>query len=91
MDIAPGTSTIAWTDVLRDTTLQALIREGVRNNRNLRVAQAPPDVSAIYPDLEKLYIDLHQTPELSRQEVKTAAKLAERFRRPDSSGSTALR
>jgi len=44
-------------------------------------AQTPPDVSAIYPDLEKLYIDLHQTPELSRQEVKTAAKLAERFRR----------
>jgi len=44
------------------------------------LAQAPPDVSAIYPDLEKLYIDLHQTPELSRREVKTAAKLAERFR-----------
>jgi amidohydrolase len=47
----------------------------------LLFAQAPPDVSSIYPDLEKLYIDLHQTPELSRQEVKTAAKLAERFRR----------
>jgi amidohydrolase len=42
---------------------------------------APPDVSAIYPDLEKLYIDLHQTPELSRQEFKSSAKLAERFRR----------
>src|ERR1700730_16418800 len=44
-------------------------------------AQASPDVSAIYPDLEKLYIDLHQTPELSRQEFKSSAKLAERFRR----------
>src|SRR6266496_5947060 len=44
-------------------------------------AQNSPDVSVIYPDLEKLYIDLHQTPQLSRQEVKTAAKLAERFRR----------
>jgi hippurate hydrolase len=44
-------------------------------------AQNPPDVSAIYPDLEKLYIDFHQTPELSRQEFKSSAKLAERFRR----------
>jgi amidohydrolase len=47
----------------------------------LLCAQMPPEVSSLYPDLEKLYIDLHQTPELSRQEVKTAAKLAERFRR----------
>ncbi len=45
------------------------------------LAQASPDVSAIYPDLEKLYIDLHQTPELSLQEFKSSAKLAERFRR----------
>jgi amidohydrolase len=43
-------------------------------------AQTPPDVSAIYPDLEKLYIDLHQTPELSQHEEKTSAKLAERLR-----------
>jgi amidohydrolase len=35
---------------------------------------APLD--ALYPDLEKLYTDLHQTPELSRHEEKTAAKLA---------------
>jgi hippurate hydrolase len=44
-------------------------------------AQTSPDVTAIYPDLEKLYIDLHQTPELSRQEFKSSVKLAERFRR----------
>jgi amidohydrolase len=42
-------------------------------------ALAPLD--SLYPDLEKFYIDLHQTPELSLHEVKTAAKLAERFRR----------
>jgi amidohydrolase len=46
-----------------------------------RPVSPPPDVASIYPDLEKLYIDLHQTPELSFHEVKTAAKLAERFRR----------
>ena len=31
-------------------------------------------LEALYPDLEKLYIDLHQTPELSLHEEKTAAK-----------------
>ncbi|HEV8611014.1 MAG TPA: amidohydrolase [Thermoanaerobaculia bacterium] len=39
---------------------------------------APLD--AIYPDLEKLYLDLHQTPELSFHEEKTAAKMGERLR-----------
>lgn len=37
-------------------------------------ALAPLD--SLYPELEKLYTDLHQTPELSRHEEKTAAKLA---------------
>lgn len=34
----------------------------------------------IYPDLDALYIDLHQTPELSLHEEKTAAKMAARLR-----------
>ncbi|HEY1434866.1 MAG TPA: amidohydrolase, partial [Thermoanaerobaculia bacterium] len=37
-------------------------------------------VNAIYPDLEALYLDLHQTPELSTHEEKTSAKIAERLR-----------
>jgi len=41
-------------------------------------ALAPLD--SIYPDLETLYRDLHAGPELSLQEEKTSAKLAERFR-----------
>ncbi len=41
-------------------------------------ALAPLD--ALYPDLEKFYVDLHQNPELSYHEEKTAAKLAERLR-----------
>jgi amidohydrolase len=40
-------------------------------------ALAPLD--ALYPDLQKLYVDLHQNPELSYQEQKTAAKLAARL------------
>ncbi len=37
--------------------------------------------AAVDPDLVALYIDLHQHPELSLHEEKTAAKLAERLRR----------
>lgn len=42
-------------------------------------AAALPGLDAIYPDLEALYFDLHRNPELSLQEQKTAAKLAERL------------
>ncbi len=41
-------------------------------------ALAPLDT--IYPDLQALYVDLHQNPELSQQEQKTSAKLAARLR-----------
>ena len=37
-------------------------------------------LDAIYPELEKLYLDLHQSPELSYHEEKTSAKMAERLR-----------
>jgi amidohydrolase len=37
-------------------------------------------LDALYPELDSLYIDLHQNPELSNQEEKTAAKLAARLR-----------
>lgn len=37
--VASGSSAPAWTEVLRDSTLESLIRVAVSNNRNLRVAQ----------------------------------------------------
>jgi hypothetical protein len=43
-------------------------------------APTPAEVDAIYPDIEALYIDLHQHPELTFQEVQTAAKLAARVK-----------
>ena len=46
-----------------------------------RVSISDADVNAIYPDVEKVYVDLHQTPELSGQEVRTAAKMAEALRK----------
>lgn len=42
-------------------------------------ALAPLD--GILPELRALYVDLHQTPELSTHEEKTSAKVAERLRR----------
>ena len=45
---------------------------------NFSVSDA--EVNAIYPDIEKVYIDLHEHPELSGHEVRTAAKLAEGLR-----------
>ncbi len=45
------------------------------------LAAGPLDrLDAIYPSLDALYIDLHQTPELSLREEKTAAKMAARLR-----------
>ena len=35
-------------------------------------------VNAIYPEMEKLYIDLHRNPELAFHEQRTAAELAQR-------------
>ena len=52
----------------------------------LAVAAEPPKnpalapLDGLYPDLETFYIDLHQNPELSFHEEKTAAKLAQRLR-----------
>ncbi|MFP2957413.1 amidohydrolase [Myxococcus sp. 1LA] len=47
-------------------------------------AETPPvlgGLDALYPELDALYRDLHQTPELSNQESKTSAKLADRLRK----------
>jgi hippurate hydrolase len=47
----------------------------------LAVSPALQPLDSIYPDLDALYRDLHQTPELSSHEEKTAARLAERMRK----------
>jgi metal-dependent amidase/aminoacylase/carboxypeptidase family protein len=41
-------------------------------------ALAPLD--GLYPELDKLYLDLHQTPELSLHEENTSAKMASHLR-----------
>src|SRR5256885_16090411 len=45
-------------------------------------AQAPSskEIESVYPDAHALYLDLHENPELSGHEVRTAEKLAARLR-----------
>lgn len=43
-------------------------------------APALRELDRIYPDLDALYMDLHRNPELSKQEAKTAAKMAARLK-----------
>ena len=43
-------------------------------------ASLSAEVNSVYPQVQKLYIDLHENPELSLHEVNTASKLAARVR-----------
>ncbi|MBC8647461.1 MAG: amidohydrolase, partial [Thermoanaerobaculia bacterium] len=43
-------------------------------------APALGELDRIYPDLDALYMDLHRSPELSKQEANTAAKMAARLK-----------
>jgi hippurate hydrolase len=45
-----------------------------------QTAASSKEVDAVYPEARALYLDLHQTPELSSHETQTAAKLAGRLR-----------
>ncbi len=38
------------------------------------------EVETVYPDAHALYLDLHQTPELSSHEIQTATKVASKLR-----------
>jgi len=46
-----------------------------------KAPRAVEGLDAIYPDLDALYLDIHENPELSGREEMTAAKLAEQLRR----------
>src|SRR6266852_5942159 len=43
-------------------------------------AAVPKEVQTVYPDAKALYLDIHQSPELSSHETQTAAKLASQLR-----------
>jgi amidohydrolase len=45
-----------------------------------QTASSSKEVEAVYPAAHAFYIDLHQSPELSSHETRTAAKLAARLR-----------
>jgi amidohydrolase len=54
---------------------------GVHAADSAAVGVLRADIDVMYPDIERLYTDLHQNPELSLLEEKTAAKLAERMKK----------
>jgi amidohydrolase len=45
-----------------------------------QTASSSKEVESVYPEARALYLDLHQSPELSSHETQTAAKLAARLR-----------
>jgi amidohydrolase len=59
--------------MIRNTALVLMITLVLR-------AAPSADIDALYPGIEKLYIDLHRNPELAFQETQTAAKLAARLK-----------
>jgi amidohydrolase len=68
---------------MRRSTLVLASLLGLAGNAMSQPAWTTPsmaEVDAIYPDIEALYIDLHQNPELAFQEVQTSAKLAARVK-----------
>lgn len=64
--------------VMKTATLFLLISLGA--SASAQTAAISKEVETVYPAAHDLYIDLHQTPELSSHETQTAAKLAARLR-----------
>jgi amidohydrolase len=50
------------------------------SSASAQVSSGSKEVEAVYPEARALYLDLHQSPELSGHETQTAAKLAGRLR-----------
>jgi amidohydrolase len=64
---------------MKTTRLAVLLALGA-GSASAATADIRAEVDAIYPQMQALYRELHQSPELSNQETKTAAKLAARLR-----------
>jgi amidohydrolase len=63
---------------LRALLLGFLLTNLIAFSANAPVSSA--DFEQLYPNLEKLYVDLHQSPELSLHEQKTAEKLVSQLK-----------
>ncbi|MEP6861066.1 MAG: hypothetical protein ABJE66_10620 [Deltaproteobacteria bacterium] len=63
--------------VLNAALITALL---VAATASVRADGGGAQVNAIYPDIDKLYVDLHKNPELAFHEKRTAATLAARVK-----------
>jgi len=59
---------------------QFLLLAALASGAHAQDGTALKEVETVYPDAHALYLDIHQSPELSGHETQTAAKLATRLR-----------
>jgi amidohydrolase len=65
---------------MKTARLFLLLALAVSGYAQSAASSSSKEVDAVYPAAHDLYIDLHQSPELSSHETQTAAKLAARLR-----------
>lgn len=58
----------------------ALVAISVFSTAQTKQLSLQAQIDQIYPKIQSLYVDLHQTPELSLHETKTAAKIADQLK-----------
>jgi metal-dependent amidase/aminoacylase/carboxypeptidase family protein len=66
-----------WTVLVIVASLAAVVRAQQDQRWN---GLSKDEIAAVLPEAEALYLDLHRNPELSLQERRTSALLAERLR-----------
>lgn len=70
-----------WSDIIRANMLRYKLAL-ILPLATVVAAQSPAskEIDSIFPEAKAFYLDLHQNPELSSHETRTAAKLASRLR-----------
>ncbi|HYZ90171.1 MAG TPA: amidohydrolase [Myxococcales bacterium] len=66
---------------MRNAIVAAVVLTASSVHAQARAARSIEGLDAIYPQLDALYLDIHKNPELSGNEEKTAAKLADQLKR----------
>jgi hippurate hydrolase len=69
----------SWLSIVLATALVTMLCAAAESAAT-QARAGVPEVAALEPELEALYKDLHQHPELGFQEIRTAAELATRLR-----------
>jgi hippurate hydrolase len=71
---------ISRLSILKIAAITILIPSQLGSHASAQNSPLDKQVSSVLPDAQTLYLDLHQHPELSSHETRTAAELADRLR-----------